>query len=738
MKIKFFVTLFLLIVTTGNAFTQVVRPSVQPPREPLPVKREFPTMPDPQNANDDKRFKDDADDIVRVDTKLVQIDAVVLDKNGKLVPGLKADDFQVLQDGKPQKVDFFSYIESGSERYNGQNGEAKSTPSTRASFGVEKLKRTIAFVVDDTCMGFGSVNTVQRALLDFVTKQMQEGDLVGIFRTRSGNGMLQQFSGDKNLLLKGIKNISSAQSFGCQDEFGPARADYTIKQGQGGSATFQNDAGAKAQARINSLRRESLSLGTVKTIEYLTRGMQVIPGRKSLILLSDGLFTGDQGSNQTAVAIRRLVNFANQSSVVVYTMNTRGVFDSTFISAQDEVLPSTGDGGGGNDIEKLVTQRTDLYRSGVDGLRYLAYSTGGTFVNNSNDLNKGFNRILEDQSGYYLIGYQPDESTLKLDSNFRKLSVRTMRPELTVRHRFGFYGVINSKAASKPKNADTELFKALISPLSVNNLRLKFTPFIETQGKNSVVRYVIHIDANDVTFSEQSPGALKLGLDIVAVMFGPDGKLIEEFNRTNNAVIKGGSLQQLMQNGLSYTGAFMLKKPGVYQIRAAVRDIVTRKIGTVSQFFEAPEPGKNAFSLSPIIISGESEPFPPVIPPNRKLEESLSFPRASTEPSIRRFAAGKGLGFGYTIYSPAIDSALRKPNLTSQFNIYQDGKLLYKINESPVDTSSYGGTGEIRDSGVVPLRADMQPGVYILEIIVKDLNRNNKTTSQSIDFEVVR
>lgn len=737
MKIGCWTTVALFIFSAGTVLSQI-RQSAPPPREPLPVKREFPTMPNSQNGNEDKKFKDDTDDVVKVDTTLVQIDAVVLDKNGKLVPDLKAEDFEVLQDGKPQKVDFFSYIRSGEERIKGQTPEIKNFPSTGTNFGVEKLERTIAFVVDDTCMGFGSVNSVQKALTDFVTKQMQDGDLVGIFRTRSGNGMLQQFSGDKNLLLKGIKSISSSQTFGCQDEFGPARADYTLKQGQGGAATFQDDFGAIAEARINSLRRESLSLGTVKTIEYLTRGMQIIPGRKSLILLSDGLYSGSQGSNQTTVAIKRLVNFANQASVVIYTMNSRGLFDSTFISAQDEVLPNTGDGGGGNDIAKLVTQRTDIYQSGLDGLRYLAYSTGGTFVNNSNDLNKGFSHILNDQKGYYLIGYQPDEATLKLDSNFRKLTVRVKRPELTVRHRFGFYGVINSKSSSKPKSADSELFRSLISPLVMNNLRLKFTPFIGVQGKGSSVRYLIHIDANDVTFAEQPNGTLKLGLDIVAVMFGPDGKVADEFNRTNNAIIKGGNMRQLLQNGLSYTGEFALKKPGIYQIRAAVRDVVTNKIGTVSQLIEVPDPGSQAFSLSPIIVSGESEPFPPVIPPSRKVEEALSIPQTTTEPSIRRFAAGKGLGFGYTIYNAALDAAGKKPNLTSQGNIYQDGKLLYRIDESPVDVSFFNGSGAVRDIGVVPLRADMQPGMYVLEIIVNDLNRNKKTLSQSIDFEVVR
>ncbi|MEO6590671.1 MAG: VWA domain-containing protein [Pyrinomonadaceae bacterium] len=739
MNLKNLLIISLLLISSNHINAQVVR-SVPNIREPPPTKREMPTSPITPKDNARRSLEENDDDVIKIDSKLVQIDAVVLDKKGNIVTGLTADDFEIIQDGKAQKVDFFNFFQNNKsiKPNENQNSTNKQSPQPAANLNLENLKRTVALVVDDTCMSFESINIVRNSLLKFVNTQMQEGDLVGIFRTRSGNGILQQFTADKNILIKGIKSINSSQGLGCQNDFSAARADYTIKQsGQGGSATFQDDNARLAQEKISSYRRESTTLGTVKTLQYLVRGMQNIPGRKSMVLISEGLFSNSQSSGQNLDQMRRLINFANQSAVVIYAMNARGLFDSGNISAADEVLPFTGDGGAGNDIEKLVTSRNNIYRSGLSGLSYLAYSTGGTLINNNNDLNKGLARILSDQSGYYLLGYQPDESTLKLDSNFRKIVVRVKRPDLIVRHRFGFYGIINSKKQNKNKSEDSELYQSLVSPITINNLHLKFTPFIGSEEKNPFLRYVIHIDANDLTFLDQSDGSKKLSLDVVAVILDSNGKLVDEFNRTHHVRAKDINMKEVLKNGLTYGGDLNVKKPGIYQIRVAIRDETSKHIGTASQYIEISDQKDNSLKMSQIIISGESEIFPPVIPLPRKAEESLGFVSSTTDPAIRVFQAGKELGFGYHVYNAKTDNQSNKTNLTSEIKIYKDGEIVFQVNESPIAAQGQISANVVDDSGVLPLKEKMLPGTYVLQIKVKDLNNNKKTVTQSIDFEVV-
>lgn len=737
MKYKFILVVILSVSFSTPLVAQIIAPL--PKNEPPPVKREFPTMPNRQDTEDGQakhKFEEDGDDVIRVDTKLVQVDAVVVDKNGKLVTDLKAEDFEVLQDGKPQKIDFFSFIKGNVVAAKGSAPNTNSIPKTSANINIEQLKRTIAIVVDDTCMSIESVNTVRSALLDFVNVQMQDGDLVGIFRTRSGNGTLQQFTTDKNILIKGIKSITLTAGLGCDDIFAASRADYTLKQsGQGGGANFNDNITNQQLERLSSYRRDSTALGTIKTLQYLIRGMQNIPGRKSLILISDGLYTGSRNGNQLN-EIQRTVNLANRSAVVIYSMNARGLFDATIISAADEVLPFTGDGGGGNDIEKLLSGRRALYENGVDGLRYVAQATGGTFINNTNNLNKGFDRILADQSGYYLLGYQPDESTRKLDSNFRKLDVKLKRPELTVRHRFGFFGSINPNKENKKKGADSELYQALTSPVASNSLHIKLTPFLSNSEKVAFLRYVVALDANDLTLADQPDGSKKLVLDIVAVTLGADGKLVDEFNRTHSVIVKGVNMQTVLRNGLVYTGEFAGKKPGVYQIRLAIRDIASKRIGTASQYFEIPDPKNGSLALTQIIVSGATEVFPPVMPVGRRMEEAVTFVESTTMPAVRVFESGKELGYGYSIRNAKAGAAGTLPSLTSVVNIYRDGSLVSQIPESTIKVGDSYLSGPIQDVGVIPLVTALIPGIYSMEIIVKDLNDKGKIAIQWTDFEI--
>ncbi len=740
MKFKFELAMVLSVLFSTQMTAQIIRPSAPPPRDPPPVKGEFPKIPESRDEETKHKLGDDRDDIIKVDTKLVQVDAVVLDKNGKLVSDLKVEDFEILQGGKPQKIDFFSFVKGNAEATKRSAPSANANvapPSSSSAISVERLNRTIALVVDDSCMSFESINTVRGALLDFVNSQMQEGDLVGIFRTRSGNGTLQQFTTDKNVLIKGIKNITLSSGLGCQDIFAPNRADYTLKQGQGGAATFDDPRTKIQLERMNASRRETTALGTIKTIQYLIRGMQNIPGRKSMILISDGLYASSLNGNGVN-EINRTVNLANQSAVVIYSMNARGLFDNTMISAADEVLPFTGDGGGGNDIESLVTGRRAVYENGLDNLRYVAYSTGGTFINNTNNLNKGFDRILAEQQGYYLIGYQPDESTLKLDANFRKLTLKIKRPDLSVRHRFGFYGVINPNKQLKKRSEDSDLYQALVSPVVTNGVHLKLTPFIGNIEKPSFLRYVVHLDANDLTFTDGPGGSKKLALDIVVVTLGANGKLADEFNRTHTILVKGINMHTVAQNGMIYTGEFPVKKSGVYQIRVAIRDVASKRIGTASQYVEVPDPKDDSLSLSQIIISGATEAFPPAIPIGRKMEEALTFVESSTIPAVRIFMAGTALGYGYMVRNAKPDGSAKRPNLTSMAKIYRDGKLVSQVADYPIDVSGANNNNTVQDAGVIPLKADMVAGLYSLQVVVKDLNNVGKTATQWIDFELVK
>ena len=151
------------------------------------------------------------DDVVRVTTSLVQIDVLVTDKDGKQITDLKQSDFELLQDGKVQKVTKFAYIgptrraaAAGSAADRADQTLTAAEPNAGSSSG-----RLVTFIVDDgNCISSqAGILATREALEKFVNRQMQPNDRVAIYQTRSGSSMLQQYSSDKQVLLRAVKRI---------------------------------------------------------------------------------------------------------------------------------------------------------------------------------------------------------------------------------------------------------------------------------------------------------------------------------------------------------------------------------------------------------------------------------------------------------------------------------------------------------------------------------------------------
>src|SRR6266568_7936075 len=150
-------------------------------------------------------------DVVRITTNLVQVDAVVTDKNGKVVTDLKPEEVQIFEDGRQQKITHFSYYvaesRSAEKPTKPVTVDKNAPPVPPNRLRPEDIRRTIALVVDDLGLSFESTYYVRRALKKFVDEQMQPGDLVAIIRTASGVGALQQFTSDKRLLYAAVERL---------------------------------------------------------------------------------------------------------------------------------------------------------------------------------------------------------------------------------------------------------------------------------------------------------------------------------------------------------------------------------------------------------------------------------------------------------------------------------------------------------------------------------------------------
>ncbi|MBV8856873.1 MAG: VWA domain-containing protein [Acidobacteria bacterium] len=703
-----------------------------------------------------QREEPEGNDVVRITSNLVQVDAVVTVADGRQVKGLTADDFEIREDGRPKQITSFSYVElyPGTPASSAAKGGAPQPVATRDAapppvrLSADKVRRTVALVVDDAYMSFGSFGAVRDTLKKFVAERYEPNDLVGVFRT-GGGGVFQQFTSDRSQLALAVRRLDWRPGDHPVDIFEPARRDFeTINRPKPTDEHDTPDAPAPAAAeemtrrareRAQYFRVEPDDPPVITTLRFLLHDMRALPGRKAVVVFSDGLSlaAGDgDATSRRAEQLRRLADYANRSGVAIYTVDARGLANPDFIGADEDVDPN-------RTSELRAGRATSLWESKY-GLNYLAEETGGTFTRNNNDLDTGLRRAFEEQRGYYLLGYRPSDDAFEGGvRRFRKLEVSVKRPGLRVRSRKGFLDISDDVLAPPRRTAtgDSQLYAALASPLAAPEVSLRLTPFVEQDGDaGPSLRVLLHIDASGLTFTDEADGWKRLTLDVAAVTFGEDGRVANEFTRTHTVRVGPETLALVKRGGLVYAAGVPLRSPGAYQLRVAVRDGASKRLGSASQFVEVPDLKSGAFALSALVLSEETPGGVQELPPAAAAEAALSPVQSPSNPAVRRFLPGAALHYTYQIHNARPDAATKRPQLTTQVRLFHDGQQVFAGPEKPFDPGPQADTKTLRDDGLLRLGADAAPGEYVLQITVTEKSGGGKSraATQWIDFEIAK
>src|SRR5258707_11561447 len=559
--------------------------------------------------------KADDGEVVRITTNLVRVDAVVTDKKGSLVTDLKPEEFQIFEDGKPRQISNFSLV-----LFPGQSAPQTGKPALavdRNAPGVppvplrpEQVRRTIALVVDDLGLSFESTAHVREALKKYVDQQMLPGDLVAIIRTAGGIGALQQFTTDKRQLYAEIEKIRwYPNGRSGVSAFAPiSSSSSTSPMGNAG-----DNGSDDPQGDLEEFRQNVFAVGTLGALQFVIRGLERLPGRKAVVLFSDGLAItnkfNDGSTDRTKDAMDRLVQEANRSSVVVYTLDAKGLV-YTGITAADDLSGMTAAQISDPQSGPLASRNDSLFR-GQEGLNFLARETGGIPIRNSNDLSGGLRKVIEDQKGYYLIGYRPDASTFDQKTGrpaFHRLTIKVTRPGLEIRSRHGFYGVTDQPVRPMGGTRNEQMLAALTSPFGESGVNVRLTSLFGNDAKQgSFVRSLLHVKGSDLTFTDEPDGWKRVVFDVLAVTYGDNGNLVDQIGRTETVRVSPNYFKLINENGFDYVFLVPIKKPGAYQFRTAFRDTVSEHLGSASQFVEVPDLRKNRLSLSGIVMNGFEE-----------------------------------------------------------------------------------------------------------------------------------
>jgi VWFA-related protein len=715
------------------------------------------------SAAQQPRPAQDEEEVVRITSNLIQIDAVVLDSEGRQVTDLTADDFELSEDGRPQAITNFSYVNNSPEA-NAAAGAKPSAPSNAAKGSPPvpparvkpgEARRIIAFVVDDLGLTFQATAYVRNFLKDFVKDQMRPGDLVAVVRTSAGVGALQQFTSDPRLVGRAIERLHFQPGFRSPTgTFAASAEKLKDKPKDSDKEAPENEKGEGAPDR-DAL----FTVGTLGALNYVLRGAAEMPGRKSVVLISQTtrLFKLNGRDADVREYLQRMADLANRASASVYELDASDLTPektSSQLGLVQSVQRAPGPAGGAGGIggrspsdasvgsnqsptnmslaESLLTSRElsgdrSLYQTKT-ALRYLAKQTGGARVFR-------IERVLEDQRGYYLIGYRPDEKNFdpqKAGQKFHDVTVRVKRPGLRVRHRTGFYASRDVDMAAAPTTREGRLLRALTSPLASGSIGLSLTPLFGNDAQTgSFVRALIHVDARALKFTEEPSGTRKASVEVLAVTLGESGKPLDQADGVETIRVAPADYEKLLATGLRYTLKVPIKSPGAYQLRVAVLDEASQQVGSANELIEVPDLGGGRLALSGLVVSGKPGEGTTAAAPEAELE---------ADPAVRRLRAGMELRYDFHIYNAQLDPATKRPQLQTQVRLFREGQLAYEGKLAPFDTTQQDDLKRLVAGGGVKLNRAAVPGDYTLQVVVTDLlaKEDRRTATQWIDFQIVR
>jgi hypothetical protein len=248
--------------------------------------------------------------------------------------------------------------------------------------------------------------------------------------------------------------------------------------------------------------------------------MAALPGRKGLIIVSDG--------HPLPGPARALANLANRGSVVVYHIDPRGMVPASFSAADADTvfgvpIPPQ---------QLLESSHARGFDVGVSqlGASDLPKQTGGFAIQNSNDFAGAMRRVMDDLRGYYLIAYRPEPGLSDDTDPYHRVSVRVNTPGLHVRSRQGFYSA------------------------EMRRLRLKLTPFLwQSANQPLELKAYLHVGVNELSFTEDRTGTRGTKLQVILTAFDRDGNVVHRIEKILTVRAGPAQFESLVQYGFVST-----------------------------------------------------------------------------------------------------------------------------------------------------------------------------------------
>jgi len=679
----------------------------------------------------------------------ILVDVVVRDKKGKPVTDLNAADFQVAEDGVPQKVDSFTRVSHGSgigidvawrSPANTVNitgaGAAPSDPDAAREEG------TTALVFDH--LSAESLRLAQKATLEFVPMTGESSARVGVFATDPGVRVVQPYTTNRTHIRQGIEKVAAAgtsteeQKAQRMEDLLDRRRELSAQaqsaQTSAGAATGAT-AGLVASeigARETELQLLQTELNMIRSFDYLDRGhkgydtslallsiiesLAYAPGRKTIVFFSEGLPV----TPALSAKLDAVIDAANHANVTTYAIDAKGLRSKSALANVRKEMESfseerLGQVTAGSERTQqplsmgLERVEDTLKLDSRTGLARLAEDTGGFLIDETNDLSSAFRRIDEDNQFHYLLTYSP--SNTALDGKFRAIQVKVKRPGTQVFARKG-YRAMRTAAPAATDSYETPAL-ALLDHVPLPNAfpvhaaafsfpdpaRPGLTPVL-VELRTDALRFVV--DPQHSTYEARAA--------IIVRLLDGEGHVVQKLSQQ---YVLTGEAKDV--DAAKHGEILFYRDPdlasGVYTMETVVFDGVARQGSARITTINVPAVESSGLGMSSLVLvsrvdqvsdppSEESRRAAPLYVGNR-----LFYPNLGE--SIRRSADGE-LPFFFTLYgtdTPAPDGAF--------VQLLRNGQ---PVAEAPLQLGTASGS-RIQQVGRLPIGA-LPAGTYELRIRV--------------------
>lgn len=651
---------------------------------------------------------------LKVQSDIVLTNVVVRDKKtGEVVKGLKASDFTIFENGKPQKIASFDYqnVDDAAVLHEKTTVSGKTSIADllngNGNFAAEpaalKDHRLIVMFFDLSSMQPEDIDRAVEAAKDYINKKMQPADLVALVSLDTSLSLDQDFTADKAVLLKGVGKYNGTEGTG----FGNGN-----EGGNSGGTADDASSFTADDSEYNSLNTDR----ELYAIRSIAKSLERVDQRKSLLYFSGGVTR--QGIENQA-SMRAATNEAVKANMAIYSVDSRGL----------EALPPVGNASTGS-LRGTAAYSGGAMQSNLDAnfgsqetLATLSSDTGGKAFFDSNDFSPAFQQIQHDTEAYYIVGFH-STNTVR-DGSYRHLTVKLNRGDVKLDYRPGYYAPADFKH-QKTEDREEALTEQMRSDLPATDVALYLQAlYFRLEDNKFFVPVALIVPGSQIPFVTNGDHD-KANIDIMGQVKDAQGILVGNVRDTVKLALDAS--QQVKRKNIQYSTGFTLA-PGRYHLKFVVRENETGRMGSFETDIQVPDMRKSPLKLSSIVLSSQRTPTTA-----KKSASPLVRDGVEWIPNIPHvFRQDQHLYFLYEVYDPTKQSggavAANAPGLKrregkpvrvlTSIEFMSNGVKVYETPLVVADAINIPERDAVGFQFDVPL-TQLKPGTYVCQVNVID------------------